>query len=227
MEGERSIDCNGRKQSDLSGTRARHTISFHAREIPAPPTLVPGSTQVDNQHRLLLSHSRSPIMTATTSEAPALPKHAWSAQYLRLRAIAILLGIPTRLIVNLAYYCYDPFTLRKYQVQRRRIWIPSRERGRTIKVDVYEPIKRTKKPLPVHINWHGSGFGECPHSELDLLLDAETQFTLLVIPCHGVDATLCIYLASTLGCTVLDADYRKAPAHPFPAGQQGEKRASA
>ncbi|KAI5115944.1 hypothetical protein M0805_004941 [Coniferiporia weirii] len=69
---------------------------------------------------------------------------------------------------------------------------------RKIKVDIYEPpvYELGRGPLPVHVNFHGSGF---------------------VLPCHGSDAELCAYWASTLNCIVLDADYAKAPSHPYPA----------
>jgi acetyl esterase/lipase len=52
------------------------------------------------------------------------------------------------------------------------------------------------------------------------IIYADSVLLPQVIPCFGVDATFCAYLASHLGCVVLDADYRKAPAHPFPAGPQ-------
>lgn len=56
-------------------------------------------------------------------------------------------------------YFRDPEYLRRYQVNRKRMLVPSREKGRMIKVDVYAPNKGTSKPSPVHVNWHGSGFG--------------------------------------------------------------------
>ncbi|KZO93574.1 alpha/beta-hydrolase [Calocera viscosa TUFC12733] len=51
-------------------------------------------------------------------------------------------------------------------------------------------------PKPVHINYHAGGF--C----LDM---------------HGFDAKFCNFVAGELGCYVVDADYRLAPDHPFPA----------
>lgn len=115
-----------------------------------------------------LSSSAFITMTGTTNGTaaplrpiPNLQRTLWSKDYLRLRAISLLIGIPTRILLTLSYYLKDPLTLRKYQVTRRNISVPSREKGRYIKAILYEPINREKKPLPVHINWHGSGFGEC------------------------------------------------------------------
>ncbi|KZT53140.1 alpha/beta-hydrolase [Calocera cornea HHB12733] len=51
-------------------------------------------------------------------------------------------------------------------------------------------------PKPVHINFHGGGF---------------------VFPLHGIDSRFCALMARSLGCWVVDADYRAAPDHPFPA----------
>jgi len=73
---------------------------------------------------------------------------------------------------------------------------------RKIKVHIYEPPNKSGRPLPVHVTFHGSGF---------------------VLPCHGMDAEMCVWMASTLGCVVVDADYRKAPEHPFPAGPNDAK----
>ncbi|KZT53139.1 hypothetical protein CALCODRAFT_440514 [Calocera cornea HHB12733] len=49
---------------------------------------------------------------------------------------------------------------------------------------------------PVHINFHGGGF---------------------CLPLHGTDARFCALVAREAGCYVLDASYRRAPSHPFPA----------
>ena len=81
----------------------------------------------------------------------------------------------------------------------RKLRIPaSGSTKRTISVHVFEPpdINEYKRSLPVHVNFHGSAF---------------------VLPVHGSDAEICTYLATKLGCIVLDADYAKAPKHPFPA----------
>lgn len=73
--------------------------------------------------------------------------------------------------------------------------IPSRERGRTIKVHVYHAAS-TKGPSPVLINFHGSGF---------------------VIPMHGSDHEFCRQISEETKYTVLDVAYRLAPEYPFPA----------
>lgn len=46
------------------------------------------------------------------------------------------------------------------------------------------------------VNWHGSGW---------------------TIPFHGSDSAFCSRLAKELDAYAIDADYRKAPEHPFPA----------
>lgn len=76
----------------------------------------------------------------------------------------------------------------------------SKDSRRKIVVDVYEPSESTnlarRGPLPVHVNFHGSGF---------------------VLPCHGSDAELCAHWAAQIGCIALDSDYAKGPRHPYPA----------
>lgn len=41
-----------------------------------------------------------------------------------------------------------------------RMRIPSRDAGRTIEVIKYSPTGESR-PLPVHLNWHASGWGTC------------------------------------------------------------------
>ncbi|KAK0533612.1 hypothetical protein OC835_002968 [Tilletia horrida] len=74
---------------------------------------------------------------------------------------------------------------------------------RRLKLIILEPgleneewAKRKGGPVPVLINAHGSGF---------------------VLPCHGTDVDLLALTADKLGICCIDADYRHAPAHPFPA----------
>lgn len=126
--------------------------------------------------------------------------HTFSLAYLYDAVIAKLIRIPIKFLITLSYYIVDgPITLRrKYNVSRKRINIPSRESGRKIKVDAYLPtnLLKSNKSLPVHINWHGSGF---------------------VLDCFGADGDFCAYLANKMQCIILDADYRKSPEHPFPA----------
>lgn len=73
--------------------------------------------------------------------------------------------------------------------------IPSREKGRTIKVNVYS-APSTQGASPVLINFHGSGF---------------------VLPLHGSDDEFCRLIRDKTKHTVLDVSYRLAPENPFPA----------
>lgn len=79
-----------------------------------------------------------------------------------------------------------------------KIQIPSRETPRTINVFIYYPPGKSSSsgPLPVLINWHGSGF---------------------VLPFHGQDRAFCTRMARDAGVVVVDGDYRKGPEYPFPA----------
>ncbi|ETS75624.1 hypothetical protein PFICI_12568 [Pestalotiopsis fici W106-1] len=97
----------------------------------------------------------------------------------------------------------DPFKMQTearlipHEVRREQVQIPSRDPGRSILGHMYYPPSySTSSPAPVVINWHGSAF---------------------TIPAHGHDALFCARLARDAGVVVLDADYRKAPDHPFPA----------
>ncbi|KZT53143.1 alpha/beta-hydrolase [Calocera cornea HHB12733] len=58
-------------------------------------------------------------------------------------------------------------------------------------------------PRPVHINFHAGGW---------------------CLNMHGTDAQFCALIAKQLGCYVVDAHYRMAPAHPFPAAYEDCKR---
>ncbi|KAI9730209.1 MAG: hypothetical protein M1834_005973 [Cirrosporium novae-zelandiae] len=80
-----------------------------------------------------------------------------------------------------------------------QIEIESREKERQIKLHVYNYPHdgESQRAKPVLINWHGSGF---------------------IIPALGSDALFCSRVSNAIGITVIDADYRKAPEHPFPAG---------
>lgn len=86
-------------------------------------------------------------------------------------------------------------------IERKQLRIPSRGQGRFIDAFIYYPPGYSASsppslPLPLVVNWHGSGF---------------------VIPALNSDRTFCTRVARELGVLVLDADYRKAPEHPFPA----------
>ncbi|KAI1176054.1 Alpha/Beta hydrolase protein [Nemania sp. FL0916] len=79
--------------------------------------------------------------------------------------------------------------------RERGVKIPSRDRGRDIKAEIYYPIAASNQPLPVLVNWHGSGF---------------------IMPLFGADALYCSRVAQEVGIAVIDADYRKAPETPYP-----------
>ena len=71
----------------------------------------------------------------------------------------------------------------------------SRDKKRDVLVDIYRS-KFTTNPVPVLLNWHGSGF---------------------VLPLHRTDSLFCKRVADETDFTVLDASYALAPEHPFPA----------
>jgi acetyl esterase/lipase len=116
--------------------------------------------------------------------------------YLRLKVFAVVMRLGVS-IFNLGIF------QNAQNHQQQRLNIPSRDgAGRHIRADLYLPDTNTDStaslptPMPVLINWHGSGF---------------------VIPMLGSDAEYCAYISRTTGMAVLDADYRKAPENPFPA----------
>ncbi|KAH6653299.1 Alpha/Beta hydrolase protein [Truncatella angustata] len=126
------------------------------------------------------------------------PKEFGFLQYLRLKAIAILFR-------SLGFLS-DPFRIRRQRqlvspkVRQERVQIPSRDKGRFIAGDLYYPPGYTSSsPAPILIHWHGSGF---------------------VIQYLRLDALFCSRIAEEAGIVVLDADYRKAPEHPFPCAPQ-------
>ncbi|GAC95770.1 hypothetical protein PHSY_003346 [Pseudozyma hubeiensis SY62] len=84
-------------------------------------------------------------------------------------------------------------------VPNRSLTIPSHTTSRSIKVDIYNPASLPDTtPRPVILNWHGSGF---------------------VVDRFGADADVNRWLVDELKtATVVDADYVKAPEHPFPEG---------
>ncbi|KAH8786323.1 putative carboxylesterase [Hyaloscypha sp. PMI_1271] len=78
--------------------------------------------------------------------------------------------------------------------------IPSRDKGRAIKIHVYNPggeAGSTRgEPHPVLINFYGSGFA---------------------LQYHGADDGFCRFVATHTSHVVLDVQYRVAPENPFPA----------
>ncbi|ROV99202.1 hypothetical protein VPNG_08208 [Cytospora leucostoma] len=96
----------------------------------------------------------------------------------------------------------------QYPVRRERLHIPSRDPGRFIIAELYLPPPppppssssspaSPPRPTPVLVNYHGSGF--------------------VLTGLLGTNSLFCARAAHDLGIPVLDADYRKAPEHPFPA----------
>jgi enterochelin esterase-like enzyme len=84
---------------------------------------------------------------------PPLPKHplGWNYIYLRLLAFLIRSSSATaQLIASVKHKIPEGVIL-------KHITIPSRDKGRDIKVHVYEPVGYdSTKPTPVLVNWHGS-----------------------------------------------------------------------
>lgn len=121
---------------------------------------------------------------------------ALTLEYLRVKLIITLL--------RLISWVTDILPLRRdrlhsqtaYRHTRTRLHIPSRDKNRSIKADLYLPATSTENsPSSVLINWHGSAF---------------------IFPALGSDALFCARVACETGAAVLDADYRKAPETPFP-----------
>ncbi|KAE9374117.1 putative carboxylesterase [Stipitochalara longipes BDJ] len=110
-------------------------------------------------------------------------------RYLRLKILISSLRLLVRLLVP------SPAS-RPDSVLR----IPSRDKGRTIKIHVYNPGGEAGsaggEPHPVLINFFGSGFA---------------------LQYHGSDDRFCRYAATHTNHIVLDVQYRVAPENPFPA----------
>lgn len=115
--------------------------------------------------------------------------------YVRLKVLATLLR---SLLLPVSYAQTRADSFHSGDVRREKIRLPSRDPGRALDAFLYSPPVGYKPatPLPVLVNWHSSGF---------------------VVPSLGTDGAFCAFIARELGICVLDADYRKAPEHPFPA----------
>jgi acetyl esterase/lipase len=78
--------------------------------------------------------------------------------------------------------------------------IPSRDKGRTIRIHVYGPSGEAGsaggQSYPVLINFYGGGFA---------------------LQHHGADDRFCRFVATHTSHVVLDVQYRVAPENPFPA----------
>lgn len=69
--------------------------------------------------------------------------------------------------------------------------------GAPIALRVYEPTGQTNSPWPVHVNFHGGGWG---------LGDLDTE------------AHICHAICAQAGVVVIDVDYRLVPEYAFPTG---------
>jgi acetyl esterase/lipase len=110
-------------------------------------------------------------------------------RYLRLKLLISSLRLLMRLLTPLP--APKPDSVLK---------IPSRDKGRTIKIHIYnlrgEAGSAAGEPHPVLITFFGSGFA--------------LQF-------HGADDPFCRFVATHTSHVVLDVQYRVAPENPFPA----------
>ncbi|KAI1639141.1 alpha/beta-hydrolase [Biscogniauxia mediterranea] len=117
--------------------------------------------------------------------------------YLRQKILATLLRGAYMLAQVIIWR--DIRLFEELDVRREHIQLPSREKGRYIRADLYYPSEYltspTDKARPILINWHGSGW-----------------------VCYGwrYNAYYCAHIARETGMFVLDADYRKGPETTFP-----------
>ncbi|KAI1078578.1 Alpha/Beta hydrolase protein [Whalleya microplaca] len=119
-------------------------------------------------------------------------------QYLRLKLIVVLLQ--AWLAVSSKDKQQRDRDLVPPEIPKEHVRIPSRDPGRDIIACLYLPVghsvsSSSSRPLPILVNWHGSGF----------------IFSLL-----GTDALFCARVARDACIAVLDADYRKGPENTFP-----------
>lgn len=96
-----------------------------------------------------------PSRTLTMSSKSA---HPWSATYVGLKLIALLLRAITSPAIFLGINWLRPHRIAG--VTRRVEHVPSRDAGRTIRVHIYEKAGGQGEKKPVLVNFHGSGFGE-------------------------------------------------------------------
>ncbi|RYC64867.1 hypothetical protein CHU98_g1342 [Xylaria longipes] len=116
-------------------------------------------------------------------------------QYIYCKAVVTLLRVFVAVTGTTSVHRSRALVPRDSRIQRG-IKIPSRDTGRYIVADIYYPDAATADaPLPVLVNWHGSGF---------------------IMPYLGSDALFCSRVAQAAGIAVLDVDYRKGPETPYP-----------
>lgn len=119
----------------------------------------------------------------------------WTPKYWKLKLSAVLLR--TFVYLRRGTQRYLRGKPLQPEVTRETIYVPSRDKGRKIGVDLYRPANvDASVKLPVIVSWHGSGF---------------------LIPSWGEDREWAVQAIKALGCCVLDCDYRKAPEHPYPS----------
>lgn len=111
--------------------------------------------------RLRLRSDSRCLISLVTPVCPQMPPitastvllHPWSLKYLYLKVVATLLRSLTG--VAQAREFKRALMLLPAGVTRRRIQVPSRDKGRTIAVDVYERERASEGPRAVHLNFHG------------------------------------------------------------------------
>lgn len=120
---------------------------------------------------------------------------ALDIEYLRVKLIITLLRLISW-VTDFLPLRRDRLQSQQHKHTRQRVLIPSRDKHRSIKADLYLPSPNHHDEIKkVLINWHGSGF---------------------IFPGLGSDALFCARVACETGIAVVDADYRKAPETPFP-----------
>ncbi|GAC75276.1 arylacetamide deacetylase [Moesziomyces antarcticus T-34] len=140
------------------------------------------------------------MVSASASAVAHERLHDWSLRYLRLKIMVLVL----RSLNSLRPLVHRNRPPLPHAFERHVVDIPSRDQNRTIRAHIYRSKRVAPSsdgvaaPLPVHITWHGSGF---------------------VLPNLGDDYAFIAHVLEQLGPdrTLIDADYRKAPEHPFPA----------
>ncbi|SPO31903.1 related to lipase/esterase [Ustilago trichophora] len=140
------------------------------------------------------------MSSVSPSTLPQETLHAWSLKYIRLKTVVLLM----RSLNSLRPLLRGSHPPLPHGFERQIVHLPSRQPGRTIQAHIYRSHRvaptsdGVAAPLPVHISWHGSGF---------------------VLPNLGDDYAYIRHVLDKLGpnCIFVDADYRKAPEHPFPA----------
>ncbi|RSM03747.1 hypothetical protein CDV31_010366 [Fusarium ambrosium] len=107
-----------------------------------------------------------------------------------------------KIVITFSRWSAYPFMRSLFQAPnstRTLIQIPSRDPTRSIKAWIHHPPNHSGNTPGLLINWHGSGF---------------------ILPSLGMDHEFCDRMAHEAGVVVRDADYRKAPEHPYPAAME-------